>query len=164
METTESRTTTQPTTTTVVYTTSTTEMDTVVTTTTTALPETTPFVPSTTTQQSTTTTTPTTTTTTTTTTTMTEIPRTAPPTTTEKIEYGVRNFPPRQDKRLRKIPVTAGKPLSYIIPADTFSDIEDGDTRKLKLSLYLQGSPVKSTHWLQLNPHTQEVYGLYVFF
>ncbi|XP_015597987.1 dystroglycan isoform X2 [Cephus cinctus] len=87
-------------------------------------------------------------------------PSTQSPVVTEKIEYGVHNFPPRQDRRLKKIPVTAGKPLSYVIPGDTFSDLEDGDTRKLNLSLYLQGSPLKPTHWLQFNRHTQEVYGL----
>ncbi|XP_034177078.1 uncharacterized protein LOC117602768 isoform X2 [Osmia lignaria lignaria] len=79
---------------------------------------------------------------------------------TENVEYGVHNFPPTRDRRLKKIPVTAGKPLSYIIPPNTFSDPEDGDTRNLKLSLYLQGAPLKTTHWLQFNQRTQEVYGL----
>ncbi|XP_018048048.1 PREDICTED: dystroglycan isoform X2 [Atta colombica] len=113
-------------------------------------------------------TTPSTTSTITTTTTIT--PSTAAPTTTtttttlrittESIEYGQVNFPPRRDRRLKKIPVTAGKPLSYVIPADTFTDFEDGNTRNLKLSLYWQGIPLKTTHWLQFNHHTQEVYGL----
>ena len=107
-----------------------------------------------------TTTTPVSTTTTSTTTTSIATPRTTSTTTTEKIEYGVRNFPPRKDKRLQKIAAIAGKPLSYIIPADAFSDVEDGNTTQLKLSLYLQGSPVKSSHWLQLNSDTQEIYGL----
>lgn len=103
------------------------------------------------------------TTTSTTTTTTTAIPittTTAATATTEKIEYGVANFPPRRDKRLKKIPVTAGKPLSYIIPANTFTDLEDGNTRNLKLNLYLQRVPLKTTHWLQFNKNTQEVYGL----
>lgn len=103
----------------------------------------------------------------TTTTTTTPVPSTTitPETrtvTTAKVEYRVRNYPPRQDRRLQKIPVTAGKPLSYVIPANTFSDLEDGDTRNLRLSLKLNGGPVKSTHWLQFNSETQEVYGLYV--
>ncbi|XP_057333424.1 dystroglycan 1-like isoform X2 [Microplitis mediator] len=105
--------------------------------------------------------------TTSTTTTMTSTTLTTPtlaPTeeivTTEKVVYRVRNYPPRQDRRLEKIRVTAGKPLSYFIPANTFSDIEDGDTRNLRLSLYLKGSPLKSTHWLQFNEQTQEIYGL----
>ncbi|XP_026675143.1 dystroglycan isoform X2 [Ceratina calcarata] len=113
-----------------------------------------------------TTTTTTTTTTTSTTTTTTPAPTTSaatePPArvTTETIEYGVYNFPPRQDRRLKKIPVTAGKPLSYVIPENTFSDFEDGNTRQLRLSLYLQGAPLKPSHWLQFNQTSQEVYGL----
>ncbi|CAL7949940.1 unnamed protein product [Xylocopa violacea] len=107
---------------------------------------------------------PTTTTTTSTTTTTTPVPTTAatepPRLTTETVDYGVYNFAPRQDKRLKKIAVTAGKPLSYVIPANTFSDFEDGDTRHLKLALYLQGAPLKPSHWLQFNQSTQEVYGL----
>ncbi|XP_032681141.1 dystroglycan isoform X2 [Odontomachus brunneus] len=105
-----------------------------------------------TTSATTTTTAPTTTTTTPTTTTVRVI--------TERIDFGFSNFPPRRDKILKKIPVTAGKPLSYVIPANTFSDLEDGDTRKLKLNLYWQGVPLKPTHWLQFNRYTQEVYGL----
>ncbi|XP_077278186.1 uncharacterized protein LOC143906183 isoform X2 [Temnothorax americanus] len=106
-----------------------------------------------------------TTTTTTTTTTSTAAPTTTTTTTTariptESIEYGQVNSPPTRDRRLKKIPVTAGKPLSYVIPANTFIDVEDGDTRHLKLSLYWQGVPIKTTHWLQFNHHTQEVYGL----
>ncbi|EFN86632.1 Dystroglycan [Harpegnathos saltator] len=105
------------------------------------------------------------------TTTSTSISTTAAPTTTspttttvrvttESIEYGVVNFPPRRDRILKKIPVTAGKLLNYAIPANTFSDLEDGDTRKLKLNLYWQGVPLKPTHWLQFNRLKQEVYGL----
>lgn len=80
--------------------------------------------------------------------------------TTENIELPVSNLPPKKDRRLKKLRVIAGKPLSYVIPADTFSDPEDGDTRNLKLGLYLQGVPIKSTNWLQFNSRTQEVYGL----
>lgn len=76
------------------------------------------------------------------------------------IDFGAKNYAPKQGKRLKKVQVTAGKPLSFVIPSDTFSDIEDGDTRNLRLSLYYKGSPVKNTHWLQLNDQTQEIYGL----
>lgn len=107
-------------------------------------------------------TTPSSTSTTTSTTTTTTV---APTTTTtrvitESIEYGQVNFPPRRDRRLKKIPVTAGKPLSYVIPVNTFTDLEDGNTKKLKLDLYWHGAPLKTTHWLQFNPHMQEIYGL----
>ncbi|XP_070162704.1 dystroglycan 1 isoform X2 [Polyergus mexicanus] len=104
-------------------------------------------------------------TTTSTTTTTTVAPITTTTTTTarvitESIEYGQVNFPPRRDRRLKKIPVTAGKPLSYVIPVNTFTDLEDGNTKKLKLDLYWHGAPLKTTHWLQFNPHMQEIYGL----
>ncbi|XP_012219868.1 dystroglycan 1 isoform X2 [Linepithema humile] len=126
---------------------------------------TTSAIPSTSELQTTLSTTPSTTTTTTTTTTAAPTTTTTTTTTTvrvttEGIEYGQANFPPRRDRILKKIPVTAGKPLSYVIPANTFNDLEDGDTRKLKLSLYWQGVSLKPTHWLQFNQHTQEVYGL----
>ncbi|XP_015124760.1 dystroglycan isoform X1 [Diachasma alloeum] len=123
------------------------------TTTTTTTPKPTTEEPTTT---STTTTTPSTTTASTTTTTKT----TTTTTTTERFDFGIKNLPPRQDRRLKKIPVTAGKPLSFIIPSNTFSDIEDGDTRNLRLRLLLKGNPVRSGHWLQFNEKTQEVYGL----
>lgn len=135
--------------------TTTTEMRILPDTTTTPITTTT-MAPTSTSTTSTTTTTTTTTTTPATTKDTADIPRGV----TETIEYGQQNFAPRQDKRLKKIPVTAGKPLSYIIPANTFSDFEDGDTRNLRLSLYLQGAPLKRLHWLQFNPNTQEVYGL----
>ncbi|XP_014612825.1 PREDICTED: dystroglycan-like isoform X2 [Polistes canadensis] len=110
----------------------------------------------------TTTTTATSTTTSATTTTTTPQPTTifTIPPTTENILLPVNNLPPKKDRRLKKLRVVAGKPLSYVIPADTFSDTEDGNTRDLKLSLYLQGVPIKPTNWLQFNPRTQEVYGL----
>ncbi|XP_034946402.1 dystroglycan isoform X1 [Chelonus insularis] len=80
---------------------------------------------------------------------------------TEKIEYEpAHNYPPQQEQRLPKVPITAGKPLSYIIPPNTFIDHEDGDTRNLRLALYFEGSLLKETHWLQFNNQTQEVYGL----
>lgn len=103
---------------------------------------------------------PTTTTTTTTTTTAPITTTTTAQIITESIEYGQVNFPPRRDRRLKKIPVTAGKPLNYVIPANTFTDFEDGDTRNLKLNLYWHGAPLKTTHWLQFNHHSQEIYGL----
>lgn len=80
--------------------------------------------------------------------------------TTEKTEE-ILNYPPRQDKRLQKLPVIAGKPLSYFIPNDTFIDHEDGNTRQLKLDLlFANGEPIRRSHWLQFNKLTQQVYGL----
>ncbi|XP_014212540.1 dystroglycan-like [Copidosoma floridanum] len=118
-----------------------------------------PTSPSTTISSTTTTTTPEPTTTTTTTTpTMTTTPSTT--STTERIDFGGLNFPPKVEKRLKKIPITQGKLLSYTIPEDTFSDVEDGNTRNLRLKIYEKGAPIKPTYWLQFNEETQEVYGL----
>lgn len=58
--------------------------------------------------------------------------------------------------RLRKLPFTAGKPISFEIPANTFYDEEEGDTRHLKLSF----KPTSPTSWIQFNKTTQEVYAL----
>ncbi|XP_011876234.1 PREDICTED: dystroglycan isoform X2 [Vollenhovia emeryi] len=134
--------------------------DTTTTTTTMTMPSTSDLRPTTLSTTPSTTSTTTTTTTTSTTAAPTTTTTTTVRTTTESIEYGQANFPPRRDRRLKKIPVTAGKPLWYTIPANTFIDLEDGDTRNLKLSLYWQGAPLKTTHWLQFNQHTQAVYGL----
>ncbi|XP_015515024.2 uncharacterized protein LOC107220800 isoform X1 [Neodiprion lecontei] len=94
---------------------------------------------------------------------MTTQPRTTSqltPEITDKIDLEQLNFPPREDRRLQKIQVTAGKLLSFLIPEDTFVDVEDGNARDLRLSLYKQHNPIKNNHWLQFNNQTQEVYGL----
>ena len=121
---------------------------------------TTPSTPSTTTEEVTTMSSTTSTTTTTTTTQEPSTVSSTTPTTTTTTEKIIYNKPPMLEKRLQKIPAIAGKPLSYIIPYNTFRDEEDGDTRNLHLSLKLQGAPLKSTNWLQFNSKTQEVYGL----
>ncbi|KAJ8674207.1 hypothetical protein QAD02_005469 [Eretmocerus hayati] len=111
-----------------------------------------PTTTSTTTQSTTTSTTPEPTTASTspsTTTSTTTVPTTSTSTT------------PEVERRLKKIPVTEGKLLSYTIPEDTFRDHEDGDTRHLRLKVYERGgAPLKSSDWLQFNEATHEVYGL----
>ncbi|KAK0080102.1 hypothetical protein PV326_008336 [Microctonus aethiopoides] len=76
--------------------------------------------------------------------------------TTANVVHSVPNHPPTRDRQLQKIPVTAGKPLSYIIPANTFSDAEDGNTRNLTLDVFHQHNRLNITHWLQFNNKTQE--------
>lgn len=49
------------------------------------------------------------------------------------------------------------------IPSDTFSDAEDGDTRKLKLKLRMSGSEIPTDYWIQLDEQLQEIYALYVY-
>jgi neurexin len=49
----------------------------------------------------------------------------------------------------------------FVIPEDSFSDLEDGNTRNLRLIFKTaEGTSVAPTSWLQFNPKEQEVYGL----
>ncbi|KAL1463302.1 hypothetical protein WDU94_015065 [Cyamophila willieti] len=66
------------------------------------------------------------------------------------------NHKPHLQTRLPKLPFTAGKPATYEIPANTFHDDEDGDTRHLKLSF----KPTSPTSWIQFNKTKQQVYAL----
>ncbi|KAL7286124.1 hypothetical protein TKK_0019638 [Trichogramma kaykai] len=130
------------------------------TTTSTTMPE--PSTPSSTTTTTTTTTTeePPTTSTSPSTTTTTTTSTTTTLRTTESFYPRIRNMAPKVERRLKKIPITQGKSLSYTIPEDTFSDPEDGNTRKLSLRVTEKGAPLKPSHWLQFNERTQEIYGL----
>lgn len=78
---------------------------------------------------------------------------------TESIEYEVKNFPPTIQNRLKRLPVTAGKMFSYIIPQDTFTDMEDGTNLLLEF-LSSDGQPVKNDSWCQFNARKREIYGL----
>uniref|UniRef100_A0A8D8VFS9 Dystroglycan 1 n=1 Tax=Cacopsylla melanoneura TaxID=428564 RepID=A0A8D8VFS9_9HEMI len=69
---------------------------------------------------------------------------------------GETNHLPHLRTRLPKLPFTAGKPATFEIPANTFHDDEDGDTRHLKLSF----KPTTPTSWIQFNKTKQEVYAL----
>ncbi|KAG8229509.1 hypothetical protein J437_LFUL004915, partial [Ladona fulva] len=79
----------------------------------------------------------------------------------EEVEIETKNFAPTIHHRLRKIPVTAGTPLRYVIPEDSFQDFEDGTTRNLRLIFKTpDGKNVPPSSWVQFNPETQEVYAL----
>lgn len=81
--------------------------------------------------------------------------------TTEEVVYGVKNIQPTIDHRLAKQVAVAGKVFSFVIPEDTFSDLEDGNTRNLRLIFKTkEGTSVPPTSWLQFSPEKQEVYGL----
>lgn len=81
--------------------------------------------------------------------------------TTEEVVYDVKNIQPTIDHRLAKQVAVAGKVFSFVIPEDTFSDLEDGNTRNLRLIFKTEaGTSVAPTSWLQFNPEKQEVYGL----
>lgn len=79
----------------------------------------------------------------------------------EEIEYGPKNLKPNIVHKLPKQAVTAGKPFRYVIPESVFSDVEDGNTRKLRLIFKTQeGTSVAPLSWIQFNPENQEVYAL----
>ncbi|XP_054279195.1 uncharacterized protein LOC128997581 [Macrosteles quadrilineatus] len=70
------------------------------------------------------------------------------------------NTAPIINRKLPRQATTAGKPFRYVIPDTVFSDLEDGNTRKLHLTLKTQeGSPLKYS-WIHFNPENQEVIAL----
>lgn len=67
--------------------------------------------------------------------------------------------PPMRNKSLDVV-VHLCRQLEFRIPADTFSDKEDGDTRNLRLFLLTEtNTSLPNQHWLQFNRVTQTVYG-----
>ncbi|XP_052126502.1 dystroglycan 1 [Frankliniella occidentalis] len=83
---------------------------------------------------------------------------TPPTTTTEIIEIDQKNFPPTVNMRLRKQPVTAGKIVKYVVPDETFKDLEEGSTRNLRLTLKTKdGNDLDQTSWIQFNSARREI-------
>lgn len=80
------------------------------------------------------------------------IPEPPPPTVNNK---------PVVNKRIKKLVMTAGAIFTYKIPAETFIDEEDGDTRGLALELNnMNGQPVGSNSFIQLDKINQTLYAL----
>jgi len=52
---------------------------------------------------------------------------------------------------------------SLVVPLETFYDNEDGTNLKLEL-FDKNENPLKANSWIQLNPETREIYGLYVLY
>lgn len=84
---------------------------------------------------------------------------TTPATTTEYIEPEPLNNPPLIRNRLPKLPVTAGKSFTSVVPLETFFDTEDGTNLRLTL-LDRNDHELKANSWVQYNPETREIYGL----
>ncbi|KAJ9584025.1 hypothetical protein L9F63_021629 [Diploptera punctata] len=77
--------------------------------------------------------------------------------TTESIEFEVKNIQPTIDHRLPKQAATAGKAFRFLIPENSFSDLEDGNTRNLRLIFKtIEGTSVPPNSWLQFDPESQE--------
>lgn len=72
------------------------------------------------------------------------------------------NHEPFINSRLDKVPLTAGKSSRIIIPANTFQDLEDGDTRDLSLSISDKdtGLPLNDLVWARFSPTKQEILSL----
>lgn len=71
------------------------------------------------------------------------------------------NSPPSVRNQVDHLNAEVGVLFRYQVPADTFHDDEDGDTRMLKLSLQnINRQPLDSRSWLQFDSPNQEFYGL----
>lgn len=81
--------------------------------------------------------------------------------TTTHIPPSRKNFRPIVKNRVQKLSFTAGKVSRFVIPASTFFDFEDGDTRRLKLFLYYaNGTSIQSSSWIHFNSQKQEIYAI----
>ena len=77
----------------------------------------------------------------------------------------VPNKTPYINKRIRKLELISGKYWKYTIPAETFVDFEDGDTRRLKLTFLMSTSgstqeQPSSDFWIQFDHENQYLYAL----
>ena len=71
------------------------------------------------------------------------------------------NHAPTTRNQVDHLSAEVGVLFRYQVPADTFHDEEDGDTRMLKLSLQnMNRQPLESRSWLQFDSPNQEFYGL----
>ncbi|CAB3257028.1 unnamed protein product [Arctia plantaginis] len=69
------------------------------------------------------------------------------------------NQPPTLKHHMKKLATIAGKAFRYIIPADLFTDPEDGTN--LTFTMYEAGNvPLSKSSWVQFIPSAREVYGL----
>ncbi|XP_055935297.1 dystroglycan 1-like [Argiope bruennichi] len=71
------------------------------------------------------------------------------------------NFKPTVSSRTKKLSLVAGKAWRYEIPSDTFVDMEDGNTKDLKLMFMTsERTSLPSASWIQFDPETQVIYAL----
>ncbi|KFM75974.1 Dystroglycan, partial [Stegodyphus mimosarum] len=74
---------------------------------------------------------------------------------------GTPNFKPTIERRVKKLTMVAGKVWRFQIPHDTFVDMEDGDTRNLKLLFMTsERTSIPPTSWIQFDPEKQMLYAL----
>ncbi|XP_075981597.1 dystroglycan isoform X2 [Anticarsia gemmatalis] len=69
------------------------------------------------------------------------------------------NQPPTLKHHMKKLAIIAGKAFRYIIPADLFTDPEEGSN--LTFTMYeAENVPLSKNSWIQFIPSAREVYGL----
>ncbi|XP_038211020.1 dystroglycan isoform X2 [Zerene cesonia] len=80
--------------------------------------------------------------------------------TTETVTFAMPiNQPPTLKHHMKKLAITAGKAFRYIIPADLFTDPEEGSN--LTFTMYeAENVPLSKNSWIQFIPSEREVYGL----
>ncbi|XP_050352765.1 dystroglycan 1 isoform X2 [Nymphalis io] len=80
--------------------------------------------------------------------------------TTETVPFPMPvNQPPTLKHHMKKLAITAGKAFRYIIPADLFTDPEEGSN--LTFTMYeAENVPLSKNSWIQFIPSEREVYGL----
>ncbi|PZC83796.1 hypothetical protein B5X24_HaOG206953 [Helicoverpa armigera] len=80
--------------------------------------------------------------------------------TTETVTWALPiNQPPTLKHHMKKLAITAGKAFRYIIPADLFTDPEEGSN--LTFTMYeAENVPLSNNSWIQFIPAAREVYGL----
>ncbi|CAK1584602.1 unnamed protein product [Parnassius mnemosyne] len=80
--------------------------------------------------------------------------------TTETVTFAMPvNQPPTLKYHMKKLAITAGKAFRYIIPADLFTDPEEGTN--LTFTMYdSENVPLSRNSWIQFIPAKREVYGL----
>ncbi|XP_071961003.1 uncharacterized protein [Antedon mediterranea] len=62
---------------------------------------------------------------------------------------------------INHVSIIIGRILHFDIPADTFHDAEDGNTRNLKLELLAgDNEPLQGSSWVRLDSENQVIYGL----
>lgn len=71
------------------------------------------------------------------------------------------NSPPSISNQVDHLTAQVGVLFRHQVPEDTFFDEEDGNTRRLKLTLLnMNHQPLESRSWLQFDSPNQEFYGL----
>ncbi|XP_026320521.1 dystroglycan isoform X2 [Hyposmocoma kahamanoa] len=80
--------------------------------------------------------------------------------TTETVTFAMpMNQPPTLKHHMKKLAITAGKAFRYIIPADLFTDPEEGSN--LTFTMYeAENVKLSKNSWIQFIPNNREVYGL----